>query len=152
MATTLPRFRTQYDSDYKAEIFYTDPGEDEGLVQQHMRDECDVNVIMAKYASTGELTHIGGMAATYGDFSEVTDYKTGIERIMEADALFMELPASIRDQFNNDPAKFVDFATNPDNQDALIDMGLAPARPAAPEPTIVKVLKDEDGGEPPAKK
>jgi len=138
------KFRTQYDENYKSQIFDTDPGEDEGLVQQHMRDECDINIIMKRYEATGELTHVGGMAGEYGDFSEVLDYKTGLERIMEADTLFMELPASIRDRFNNDPAKFIDFAANPQNQEELRSMGLAPPLPAPPEPSLVKVVQEAD--------
>jgi len=146
------KFRTQYDENYNSQIFDTDPGEDEGLVQQHMRDECDINVIMARYATTGELTHIGGIAGEFGDFSEVLDYKTGLERLMEADALFMELPASIRDRFNNDPAKFLDFATNSANQDELRTMGLAPPLPAPPEPSLVKVVQEADDGDKPSSK
>lgn len=131
------KFRTQF-TPYKAEIFYTDPGEDEDLVQQHMRDECDVNVIMARYQKTGELTHLSALAGQYGDFSDVLDYRDGLERIMAADAAFMELPSSIRDRFNNDPAKFVDFCLDEGNIDELRKMGLAPNLPPEPEPQIVK--------------
>lgn len=141
-------FRTQYDTDYKSEVFDTDPGDDENLVQHSMQDECDINVIMKRYEKTGELTHLGGMAAQYGDFSDVTDYKTGMERIMEADALFMELPASIRDRFNNDPSKFVEFATDPKNLDKMREWGLAPALPTPPEPQLVKVVAEDGDGDP----
>lgn len=146
------RFRTQYDSNYDARIFYTDPGEDEGLVQHHMQEETDVNNIMKKYQSTGDISHLGEIAGSYGDFSDVTDYKTGLDRINEANALFMELPASIRDRFNNDPAKFVSFAEDKNNQSELIEMGLAPKPAPPPEPQLVKVVEPEDGGQPPSKK
>lgn len=127
------KFRTQY-TPYKAEIFFTDPGDDEDLVQQHMRDECDINVIMARYQKTGELTHIASQAALYGDFSDVPDYKTGIDRILAADELFMELPSSIRDRFGNDPAQFLEFATDASNEDELVEMGLATRPPKNVEP------------------
>lgn len=152
MAIQLPRFRTQYDPDYKSEVFWTDAGEDEGLVQQHMRDECDINIIMAKYKATGELTHVREGAAQFGDFSAVLDYQEAANRIIEADALFMELPASVRDRFTNDPGKFLDFATNPDNLEEMRSMGLAPPAPLPPQPSLVKVVAEPDDGQPSSKK
>lgn len=150
--TKAVRFRTQFDTDYDARIFYTDPGEDEGLVQHHMQEETDVNVIMARYQKTGDISHLGEIAGTYGDFSDVTDYKSGLDRINDANLLFMELPASIRDRFNNDPAKFVEFATDGGNQDELRKMGLAPSLPEPPEPQLVKVVQEAEGVETPSKK
>lgn len=137
---TKQRFRTQYDEDYKAEVFFTDPGEDEGLVQQHMRDECDINIILARYQATGELTHIQQSAAQYGDFSEVLDFQSALHQIADAEAAFMELPAKIRDRFNNDPAQFINYATNPDNLEEMRELGLATPLPPPPEPQLVKVV------------
>lgn len=141
------RFRTQF-TPYEASIFFTDPGEDEDLVQQHMRDECDVNVIMARYQKTGEISHLGAIAGSYGDFSDVTDYKDGLERIIAADAAFMELPSSIRDRFMNDPAKFIEFCANKDNLDELRDMGLAPPKSVTPSVKVenVEELRSEPKG------
>lgn len=138
------RFRTQFDTDYNPDIFATDPGDDEGLVQQHMAEECDVNAIMRKYQSTGSLTHVVDMVGAYGDFSDVTDYKSGLERIMAADDLFMELPAHVRDRFGNDPVQFLEFATNSENIDEMRKLGLAPMPPAPPEPQLVKVVPEAD--------
>jgi len=117
-------------------------------VQQNLHAETDINRIMAKYQKTGLLTHVNTYAGEYGDFSGVPDYKTGLERVQAAEEMFMSLPAKIRDRFNNDPAKFIDFATNPDNVGDMRDMGLAPPLPAAPEPTIVKVLREDGDGDP----
>jgi phage internal scaffolding protein len=129
------RFRTLYDDDYKADVFETEVGIDEGLVQQGMRDECDVNVIMARYMQTGELTHVSALAGEYGDYSNVTDYREGLDLIMAADELFSELPAKVRDRFKNDPAAFLDFANDPKNLEEMREMGLAPPKPPVPAPT-----------------
>lgn len=106
--------------------------------QQNLKDECDVNIIMKKYQKTGVLTHVREKAGQYGDFSEVPDYKAGIERIMAADALFAELPAKIRDRFSNDPSEFIEFASNPENLDEMRTLGLAPAK-QVPQPSTVEV-------------
>jgi len=138
----MVKFRTRFDEAYQKnkEVFWTSPGDDEDLVQHHMAAECDINTIMKRYEKTGELTHIASQAAAYGDFYDVTDYKTGTERLMAADALFMELPASIRDRFHNDPAKFVDFATDEKNLEELRSMGLA--EPAPHDPVVPITRKD----------
>lgn len=140
------KFRTRFDAKYQEQkqIFWTDPfgkqmpGEDEDLVQHSMAAECDINTIMARYQKTGELTHVASQAAIYGDFYDVTDYKTGQERLLEADALFMELPAKLRDRFDNDPAKFVAFATDEKNLDELRELGLAEPAPVEPEAPITR--------------
>lgn len=120
-------------------------GEDPGQVQQHLAEETDINNIMAKYRRTGELRHVTSMAGEYGDFSNVPDYKTAMEHIMQADALFMELPAKVRDRFGNDPAQFIEFATDEKNLDELRKLGLAPEAPRAPEPQLVKVVEEPKG-------
>lgn len=112
-------------------------------VQQQFAQESDVNAIMRKYEKTGILTHVSRYAGEYGDFSGVPDYKAGLERVMAADEMFMSLPARIRDRFNNDPAKFIEFATNAENIDELRALGLAPELPPAPEPSLVKVVADD---------
>lgn len=106
-------------------------------VQQNLRQETDVNFIMAKYKKTGALSHVMSTAGQYGDFSDVPDYKAGLERVMAADTMFMQLPAKIRDRFSNDPANFIEFATNPENLGELRSLGLAPPE-KDPQPSTVK--------------
>lgn len=122
-----------------------DPGPEESQVQQHLAEETDINFIMAKYARTGELRHITPLVGEYGDFSDAPDYQTALNRIMEAESLFMELPARVRDRFGNDPAQFVAFATDGKNIDELRSLGLAPEAPKPPEPQIVKVVTEPEG-------
>jgi len=104
---------------------------EESRVQQHLAKETDINYIMSKYQKTGLFTHVNKYAGQYGDFSEVPDYKTGLERVQAADEMFMSLPAKIRDRFFNDPAQFIEFATNPDNLTEMQEMGLAPKKAQA---------------------
>lgn len=123
-------------------------GPEDSMVQQHLSAETDINNIMAKYAKTGVLTHVGTMAGEYGDFSTVPDYKTAMEQIMAADALFMELPAKVRDRFGNDPAQFIEFATDEKNIDDLRKWGLAPPAAQPPEPQLVKVVEQPEAPQP----
>jgi len=104
------------------------------MTQQNLAAETDINAIMSKYQKHGILTHVSKYAGQYGDFSGVHDYKTGLERVMAANEMFESLPANIRDRFGNDPAKFIDFAVDPENVDEMRALGLAPKKVATPEP------------------
>lgn len=121
-------------------------GENPGQVQKHLAAETDVNNIMRKYQKTGELRHVTTMAAEYGDFSSAPDYRSAMDQLIAADALFMELPAKVRDKFGNDPARFIEFATDEKNLDDLRKMGLAPPAPPPPEPQLVKVVGEPVAG------
>lgn len=139
------RIRTQYDLDYNPDVFSTDGAGDpdveyNALTQQQFVAECDINTIMKQYMRTGDLTHIYEAVGQYGDFSDVLDYREGIHQIWAAEASFMELPSDVRDRFDNDPAKFIDFATNPENLDEMRELKLAPALP--PEPVAPITRKD----------
>ncbi len=95
------------------------------MTKQSFADECDVNNIMKRFEKTGVLDHLNTHQGDYADFIGVEDYKTSMDRIQAATAAFMTIPARIRAQFDNDPAKFVAFAEDPDNLDAMVDLGLA---------------------------
>lgn len=79
------------------------------LVQQHFKDEVDINTIVRRFGMTGEMP-FGAAAGVYGDFTEVTDFASAKERIMRAEAGFMKLPADVRERFGNDPGAMVQFA------------------------------------------
>lgn len=109
-----------------------DPGisnDDPTLTQQHFQDECDINLIMARAMQTGELPE--AKPSFYGDFSDITDYQTSLNKIQRANEEFMALPASIRDRFNNDPANMILFMENSDNRPLAIEMGLIESPPEA---------------------
>lgn len=118
------------------------------LTQQSLAAETDINAIMRKYEKTGVITHVARYAGEYGDFSGVPDYKTGLERIMAADEMFASLPARIRDRFGNDPANFIEFATNPENLPELRKMGLAPEEAPPPKPQLVQVVEPPEPAQP----
>lgn len=104
------------------------------MTQQADRMDTDINVIMARYEKTGQLPRILTQPL-YGDFTNVPTYRESVERIQAADAAFMEIPAKIRAEFDNDPQKFIEFATNPENTEQLTKWGLTKPKP---EPTIAE--------------
>jgi len=102
------------------------------MAKQSMKAECDINNIMRKYEKTGVLTHFNEHRGNYGNFIGFEDYHTSMNKIIDAQNAFMTLPAKVREKFQNDPRKFLEFAQNPENTDQMIEMGLATALPKAP--------------------
>jgi len=112
--------------------------------KQSFRDECDINNILRKFNVTGQLP-VGSVQPQYGDFSGVTDYQSALNAVMAAQDSFLALPAKIRSRFANDPALFVEFASDEANKDELKALGLlrhetaqavvsSPSEPVSGEP------------------
>lgn len=95
-----------------------------GRTQQHFKEECNVNHIMAKYGASRLLEHYGQFKGNYGDFTNVQDYQTSMNQIIAANDMFMSLPSKIRNRFSNDPAQFLAFVSNEANRDEMKSLGL----------------------------
>lgn len=105
--------------------------------KQSFRDECDINTIMKKYAATGLVSHVKKYGGQYGDFTEFGDYQESLNIIIDAQSMFMSLPAKLRSRFSNDPAVFLDFVGNPSNRDEMVSLGLVKAVPVVETPVAV---------------
>lgn len=113
--------------------------------QQSFKDECDINLIMARYRSTGVMPPPGRSppVAQFGDFASAPDFMEAQNTLLRAQASFDSLPVKVRDRFNYDPVKFLEFLSDAKNADEAEALGLlspeAVARRAAarapPPPT-----------------
>ena len=112
-------FRSAYDP-HKKYVFKT---VGDSLTQQHFKEECDVINIIKKHDRNGIIEHVQRGQARYGDFSEVHDYREALDLVRDAQDEFMTIPSDIRKKFDNDPGKFYEFVSNPDNKEELIEMG-----------------------------
>lgn len=80
---------------------------------------------MRKYKETGVLNHVNAHQGTYMEYPDSIDYHEAQNIIAEAASMFETVPSHIRADFQNDPAKFLDFMQNPDNTQAIHDYGLS---------------------------
>lgn len=94
-------------------------------VQQHMKDHCDINNILRKYDRDGILTHVNRTQAMYGDYTQINEYQHALDLVLQAQAMFDELPSHLRKRFGNDPGAYAEFVTDPRNLDEMIKLGLA---------------------------
>jgi phage internal scaffolding protein len=102
-----------------AKLVFTSPSR----TKQSFRDECDINNILRKFNVTGQLP-VGSVQPQYGDFSGITDYQSALNAVMAAQDSFLQLPAKVRAKFDNDPALFVEFASDEANKDEMKALGL----------------------------
>lgn len=106
--------------------------DDPGRAKQSMRDECDINRIMAKYQKTGVIAHVNKHSGVYADVQPI-EYQEAMNTLIAADRMFAELPATARKRFHNDPVEFLTFVQDPQNIEEMRKLGLAkPGKPAAP--------------------
>lgn len=87
-------------------------------------EDADINVIVRRFGLTGQMPQ-NVRAPQYGDFDGITDYHSAMNAISAANSAFNQMPADVRARFQNDPALFVDFCSDPANLSALREMGLA---------------------------
>jgi len=105
---------------------------DPGLTDQSGKDDADINNIVKKFLNTGQLPQMMQSKPQYGDFSDAPTYQAALNTVIHAEQQFSALSAHIRARFGNDPAQFLEFATNPKNGAEMISMGLAQKRAADP--------------------
>lgn len=124
----MPKFQTAYGQHKRVAIHC--PG---GRTKQSFKDECDVNQIIKNFTTTGVLQNPMEKEGEYGDFTS-TDLHSAMNMVAQADSMFEELPSGLRNKFDNEPTKFLDFVQNPDNREELIKMKLIKKEPPVGTP------------------
>lgn len=122
-----------------------------GKTIQSQKEEADINTIVKRFGLSGQLPQ-NVRVPLNDDFDGIFDYQSALNLVIEADRAFGAMPAEVRKRFGNDPADFVDFVSNPDNQDEARKLGIAmPAKVEDPVvPILVSVVNPaEPGKEPP---
>lgn len=91
--------------------------------RQEFAQECDINTIMGRYAVTGVLDYVNKHQPTFEDVSAL-DFTTAMETVAAARSAFYDLPANVRDRFDNEPAFMLGFLENPQNRKEAEELGL----------------------------
>lgn len=139
---TAPFIRTAFNYDKNAASLQSGLHcTDETRTQQQFGEECDINTIVRRFGLTGQLPENLNVPIT-GDFTDIVDYHTAINHVMEADKAFMQMPASIRERFQNNAGKFVDFVSDPGNIQQCREWGLARPETTLGGPIEVRVIPD----------
>lgn len=95
----------------------------ESLTVQSQTEDADINVMMYRFGITGKFPQ-NPRIPSYGDYTDVGDYRTALERLKAADEAFMEYPAQFRARFDNDPQRFLEFVSDERNREEARALGL----------------------------
>lgn len=114
------------------------------LTQQHFKQSNDINVIMQKVRKTGRMPPPRDLI--YGDFSDIPDLHGVFGRINKVRDAFMRLPPEVRNNFRNDPERWLKYMEDPSKREEQIKLGLRePPKANKDEPTRVIVVEKETG-------
>lgn len=111
--------------------------------KQSHKAECDIHNILGQYRRTGIITHVAAMRPTYEDLPAGVDFQQAMNTILEAQAVFQDLPAKVREHFRNDPALFLGAFQDEKQHDTLREYGLLKAK-AAPQPSEAPPAPSEE--------
>jgi phage internal scaffolding protein len=145
------KFKKAYDS-----VRYQTVMSGESLTEQSHKASTDINNIVNKYARTGVLEHRNEYRGEYG-FCDGKTFQEAMFTVQKARDMFNELPSHVRQKFDQNPAKFLDFVQNPENAKQMVEMGLATSTDDIASKTIQKDRSDvkyeetppnPDGGKP----
>lgn len=146
------KWKTPYNHDTMDESLKSGTAcHDKSLAQQSQEEEANINTIVKRFGVTGQLPQIP-MPPTIDDFTEVFDFQSSMNLVLQAKRSFEQLPAEVRTMFQNDPHRFVNYvdaAVEANDLDQLRRWGLAvplpegqgvvppatpPTAPEAPKP------------------
>lgn len=116
--------------------------------KQAFKDEADINTLVRKFGVTATSQMRGLRVPSYGDFgSEVFDFQSAMNAVVEAQRTFDALPAQVRKRFGHDPQAFMEFFNDPENRAEAEKMGLVVPPVVQEEPKPIRVSVVPEGGE-----
>lgn len=124
-----PKVRNKFSK--RTPVILHSTGED--LTQQHFREEVSINNIIAKYNKTGVINHVSRNRLRFGEFRDLAEHITDIDKVTKAQQSFETLPATLRNEFGNSIEGFFKFVKNPANNEQLIKWGILDPIPPSPE-------------------
>lgn len=113
------------------------------MTRQSEMDSCDIHNILKQFSQQGfeQLVRDNAARGQYADLTSLPEYQEALNIVLASQAAFAALPSQVRERFQNDPARFVQFLSDPANQDEAIRLGLAQdTRTPEPPPTKVEIV------------
>jgi hypothetical protein len=99
-----------------------DFSQEPSIVNQSDKDATDLNRIIARYK--GEIAELPHKEGIYADVSSIGDFREVRERLRHFNDYFSDLPAQVREKFNNDPANLAESLNDPNQLDLLSELGI----------------------------
>lgn len=124
------------EKDRRVQLYCAPEGEEgyDGKTKQEHANDADIKTLYKRAITQNIPMPERRSIGQYLDLTNVPDYQTALNKVIEADNAFAQLPSSLRDKLQNNPKKFLDFVQTPQGQKELIALGLATPLPADPDP------------------
>lgn len=123
---------------------FIDFSNDPGLTEQSHKDSCDITYILSQHVRMGGIPPMPEQA--FQDFTNVPDYQTCLNTVLQINTLFEQLPLEARVAYDHNPAKFMAAVEDPMHRDTLIKLGVFKPKDGASEGGSAPPPK-VDGGE-----
>ena len=109
------------------------------VTNQSFKDECDINRVLDRAKHGASLSHLLQHGGNYGDFStwDENTYEQMQVNLARGKSIFADLPAELRDEFDNNPGKFFEFVNKPDNKDRLEELFPSLSAPGRQLPDVI---------------
>lgn len=132
----------------------TDNGEfvpQKTMTDQSFKEESDINNVLRR----GGVIPPDPNQLNFLDLSNVDDYHSAVNLVMQVNDIFDDLPSKVRDRFRNDPEEVLKFIEDPNNKAEAAELGLidklkidgtgedSSASPESPNPGKTADSKDE---------
>lgn len=115
------KINSRYNYPQAAGITFTD----KTRTQQQFARETDINEIVKRAIATGDTTAFTpDQRAEFYDCTSFDDYQSSVNFLNDINDDFYTLPADVRREFGDDPAKYIQFVVNPDNLDRCVELGI----------------------------
>lgn len=128
---------TNYNEDAISEItgLEFDLENEPSYTQAQFAAESDINEIVRRFGLTGELPE-NYRPPMSGDFTNITTFEEMQNAIADARSRFMELPAEIREKFENDPGRLINFLDDEKNRAQALELGIIQQPPESPRDMV----------------
>ncbi len=115
----------------------------DGRTKQCHKDECDIVKIMARFDKTGTISHLEKFEGVYADYSDF-DFHMQTNKLTKGREIFDALPAELRREFGQSPARFFKYVNDPENHDDLRKKLPGLAKPGQQLPPEVSPTADHE--------
>lgn len=88
------------------------------MTQQHFKDSCDINNIVAMFTATGIDPHAERKSKMQFGYASSQSFSEAMQNIAEINTAFAELPSQTRSDFSNDPARWLEHLATPPEPEA----------------------------------
>ena len=135
------KFHTRYSHPVSSGITFVEPS----LTEQSFGYETDINNIVKKAVQSSLPPNTD--KPIFGSKFDPTSYNEALNLVTEAKQQFDVLPSNVRNRFENNPVKLLEFLQDESNYDEAVKLGLVNKKPVFDVP-IDSVNKNPVQGTP----